>query len=284
MTVTTKIKDTKKKFAKNVTLKRFEFDVSGKVYLEDFFDSLTKFHIKVSEEALREEQAKGFDKNPRTRVDNKFEKPISKLKPFGKVEYFSKADVATAIVDIFIELERRSPFRSGKYKKSNVLFYNGQLVATKVGEVIGFVKRRNQEGGFKNNDRFRFLNTSPYARKLELKGIRRGVSGKSKRQTFSAGKRKVKSRSAKGGFVQKPNGAFFLTFRLARNRYKSIANLIKFTFMPNGTEGINIQPGTDKNGKPERTTFAGKSKNSGRPYLYPSITIILSERGIRGGL
>jgi len=245
-------------------------DLTGRETLQELLENTRQVHISVAKTILKEEQGKGFDKDPRVRVDNKFEREEESVKFFGKIEYFAKRSVTEAIVDIFEELDKRSPVDTGKYSKSNVLFYNNLPVAHSPGEARAWLVTQEKSGSFKNSDTFRFINTSPYARRLEYKGVRRGTTGRNKGKNFAKRGRTVRKRDSQ--VLLRPQGAYYLTHRLARRKHKAIANLISFKFIPNGGNGINIIPRAG-----ERTAF----KDDGRPYLYPTIVIKLAGEGIK---
>ncbi len=68
-----------------------------------------------------------------------------------------------------------------------------------------------------------------------------------------------------------PNGAYYLTYRLALRKYRAIARFMRFKFVPNGFNGINFSA------TGQRNTFL----KDGRPYLYPSILIRVAESGVK---
>lgn len=258
--------------------RQFVRDFDGKQTLKDMAKTFKENHIIIAREVLREEQAKGFDKNPRVRIDNKFDRPLGVLKPFGKVEYFAKVDVSFALINIYEELERRSPVVTGTYRRGNVLLYNNVVVGDSLSQVKRFLLSLSKGKGFSENDIFLFVNVRPYARKLEYLGIRRGVSGKSKGRNFSGGSKSRKRRSD-GIRLKVPNGTYFLTHRLARRKFKQLAKSIKFSFIPGNNSLFSVSSSGGL-----RTTFAGGRKGAaGRPYLYPSIKITLSGKGITSG-
>lgn len=244
-------------------------DFTGENTLKDLEASLKQTLIKVALETKEEEEEKGFDRNARVRVDNKFDRDINTVSAFGKIEYFARFAAKEAILNIYKEIEIRSPVgATGIYKSSNYVIYNDRHVASSYTELKAFVEMQGKKG-FADNDTIRFINVTPYARKLELKGIKRGVRGKSK------GKKSEKARTGKskitGNIIKKPNGAYYLAYRVARLKYKAVANFMKFAFLPGGARGITVMPGSGF-----RTTFV----KDGRPYLYPTIVLSLNTKGI----
>lgn len=265
--------------ANNIPTAELEKDLSGKKTFLDIAETVRRFQIDTSLRALKEEQAKGFDKNPRQRIDNKFDAPLENLRFFGKVEYFAKQDVTEALLQIYKELEARSPWRTGLYRKGNTVIYNTTVVGDTYGQLVRFFSGIDKQGGFKEGDRIIFVNTRPYARKLELLGVRRATTGQNRGLNTPSNPRKTKSKKT-GRLLKKPNGAYYLTYRLARRKFKSIANSISFSFISGNNSFFRITP---QDGF--RTTFSsrqGKGRG-GRPYLYPTIQIQISEKGIIPG-
>lgn len=248
-------------------------DQEGQVTFADFSRHIKDAVLTIARDVLKEEQAKGFDIQPRTRVDNKFDRPIESVHPFGKIEFFARSEVGPALEKIYNEILKRSPEGlTGLYKQSNYVIYNNRLVAKNYGELKAFLAEKNKEG-FGSNDVIRFMNVTPYARKLEYLGYRKDNKGSHGGGNLRKGKQKKKK---SGKLAAAPNGAYYLAFRAAR-KYKAIANFMKFTFLPGGSSGITVmpQPGL-------RTTFSANGRNkksAGRPYLYPTIVMDLSSLG-----
>lgn len=246
----------------------FQDDLDGDATLDDLFNFNQRATFSIAREVLKEEQSDGFDKKPRVRTDNKFGKPDITVLPFGKIEYFARADLGPALVDIMKELELRSPKVSGQYRSGNFLFVNGVKVAAGPKETEAWTKTVLAKKGLSPTDKIRIVNVNPYARKLEYLGITRGKTGRNMQRG-----RKSTTRKRKTGSITflKPQGAYSLTYRLVRRRYKALASFMKFQFMPNGTDGIYIQAGDGF-----RNTFV----KDGRPYLYPSIQIRIASEGV----
>lgn len=247
-------------------------DFSGTKSLEELLEFTRRAQINIAKEVLKEEQSRGFDKKPRVRVDNVFGRREEQVRYFGKIEYFAKVDISLALLQMYDLLVERSPIVTGQYRSGNLVFVNGQEVARSKGGLRRYVVSKASEGGFKANDEIRFINVNPYARRLEKLGVRRGTRGKFAGQNQIAGGRRRRSR-ATGDSIKQPNGAYYLSYRVFRNRFRQIAEFMRFSFMPNGTNGIFVKPAGNF-----RTSF----KKDGRPYLYPSIVIKLSGEGIKG--
>lgn len=264
-----------------------EGDINGAQTLEELLMFNQQATLQIGRTVLKEEQNKGFDKQPRQRTDNVFDKQDINVKPLGKIEYFARRDVGLALVEFYREVDKRSPEVTGQYRSGNVLFFNGVEVADTLSGVQAWVEARSKKG-FRETDEIRLVNVNPYARKMEFLGVRKGTRGRTKGVNENIGRkfgnRKRNKRTVK---FSKPNGAYALAFRSIRNKYKSLASVLSFTFMPNGTNGIQIQdagPGFRNQFTPRPGAKLSKRDQGryGRPYLYPSIRFKLDGSGVTG--
>ena len=161
-------------------------DFSGAKTFEDFRSTVKLTLVETSFQALEEEQRTGFTKDPRVRVDNKFDANVLNVNAFGKIEFFAKVSLAKEIMRVYLEIEKRSPKDTGQYIAGNYVFVDGKVVATTMAELKAYLAK-NQ---FKNNSKIRFVNVTPYARKMERLGIRRGTVGTSKGKSVKSGRKK----------------------------------------------------------------------------------------------
>lgn len=255
-----------------------ERDTSGVAFLHSFFEFNQEVTFEAARGALQIAQLQGnFPADPRVRTDNVFDKNPALVKPLGKIEYFARLSPVEAIVGIYDIILERSPVRTGSYRDANWVFVNGRRIATNPFELKAYLN--TNRGGLKPGDTIRFVNVAPYARKLELSGVRRGTRGKTAGLNVRLGRKRVKSKKQKRSIlIAKPNGAYALAQRLARSKFKSAATRIKFQFVASGSGGISIP--SYKGG---RTTFKNKGNgkgSAGRPYVYPSIVLEFSGKGI----
>lgn len=235
-------------------------DINGELSLEDLLRYTKTNLLAISEVALKEEQANGFDKNPVVKVDGRVGKPVINVNPLGSIEFISKQSANTILLEAYDAIMSRAPRRSGLWAESNFVFLNGKGIATNRNELESFLKTKTE---FADRDVFRIVNVIPYARKLE----RHGVTGQRTQQ------RQTKSKDARkrsGEFILAPNGAYFLAYRSISRKYKSNSK-IRFGFVNGSDVGLAGIPAYTKTGKPLRRTY----KKSGRSYLYPSISISL---------
>lgn len=221
-------------------------------------------HVTVAREILADFQNR--DEFPKkeyiTLTDGVVDSPETNVKAFGKIEYATKIeDIVPVIREAMRLVVDRSPNSSGYYKINNVLFYNGTLVAKGVFQVNAWLAK---DRDYKNTDKFRVVNLSPYARKLERLGTRTGTAGKRKGTTYSQ-RREGLNRSKQPTLI--PNGAYKLSERVLRSRFPQLKNNIKFSFIP-------ISPSKARQALlTYKDTTGHVFRKDGRPYLYPSISI-----------
>jgi len=261
-----------KESGKNAPLWDIDSDLNGNITRKDFIQHVKGSLISIAKEALREEQADGFDKEPRVRIDNKFDRPIETVKPFGKIEFFSRLDAIDVVRKIYKEIESRSIVDTGQYKNSNYVFVNNRLVATSRSELSTWYMN-TKKTGLPPTAIVRFVNVTPYAARIEYAGLSKSSRGKSAGKTI--GKARSRFSKAAGKRVKKPNGTYVLAFRAARAKYKSAAGFMKFVFIPNGYAGITIS-GSGR----FRTTYSPSNKRYSGPYVYPTIVLDFSSKGV----
>jgi len=268
-----KIEFSVKEKGRNVPTYKLESDANGELTLIDFFKFSQNALINIFDTVLKEEQSFGFTTKPRTRVDGSFFKPVVNVMPFGKIQAFDKQNVLEILDDIYNSLIDRSRIESGNYVKSHVVFFNGNLIAASINQLESWVAT-NQSKNFKSGDTFDFINLSPYARKLERRGL-----------SFSAntGKNSSKQRTgkgAKGQTIAKPNGAYYKTSRSIKRKFKDASGKIAFKWRTAPRQAKAFNSGrVGPSGVPFRTNFY-KNGGVGRPYVYPSIQYKIDNRGI----
>lgn len=258
---------------KNRTKYAFERDLNGEMTAEDFLLWSKKTLILVADAALREEQAKGFDKSPVVLVDNNPNKRVEDVKPFGSIIFAARQAVNVVLRPIYERLIEVSPKLTGMYRDYNWVTYNGMKVASNLAEFDSWLAKKVP---LKNGDIIRFINVMPYASKLEREGITATSRG-SRRMAKSSKKRLA----ARGVTVRQPNGVYFLTARSIKRKFRFNSN-IRFEWAPGRSMDLSDVPTVSRLGKPLRKDFYQdpKSKKKPRgPYVYPSITVRINERG-----
>lgn len=131
--------------------------------------------IAIAERALQEEVRRGFDTAPVVITDGVPRRDWHQVKPFGKIEFARRTQVAEAVLWAMQRLEEKSPVRTGRYRASHVVMINGAQIAGDVRAALVNVKP---------GDRVQIVNTQPYARKLEGATASRRT-GRQKRRALS---------------------------------------------------------------------------------------------------
>lgn len=244
-------------------------DLNGEMTLQDLLQFTKSNLILIADHALKEEQARGFDKEPVVAVDGRIGKPVINVNPLGKIEFTARLEnLNEVLLDAYESIQKRSPVRTGLYKSSNYVFLNGTQIATDLAGLKAWLAKEPEIGP---GDLFRFVNIQPYARKLERYGIT------AQRKSYRTQKsRDSKGRSGFGGRILAPNGTYYLTTRSLERKYKS--NLkISFAYVPGGQIGLSSARFKTGNvrGKVSRL------RKPGQPYLYPSIKILVTSGGVK---
>lgn len=249
-------------------------DRDGEWSVADLLVFCKKSLVTISSEALKEEQYKGFDKNPLTLVDRKPSKDINSVSPLGQIQFISRQSIGDILLYAYQAVWDRSPVDTGEYKNSNVLYYNDKSVATDLEQVKAWVKDRN----FYDKDKLRIVNTAPYARKLELNGV---TSEGSSRKWGKAGKAYDKSSQKNSkGQVRKPNGAYALATKAVKAKYGRNV-LVKNELILGSTIGLT-GPGRERLTSPKGrggSELGGK----GTTYVYPSILLYVFDSSMPEG-
>lgn len=235
--------------------------------MREFISDLT---ARISLEVLHEAQrTDGFTKKPKVIVDGRLGVSPYAVKPFGKIIYAGDLNAAMTIAEMYLMIEKRSPVRTGQYLDANYVFINGRLVATNLGSLNIYLLTAKISKG----DRIRFVNVTPYASRLEYKGVRRSTTGKSAGQNVSAGS--ATRKGASGGVVKRPNGVYEVSYRAISRKYKKHFQSMTKGFMKNGTNGVTIT-----SSGPFRTTYHPRNKKYSGSYVYPYIALVVGDQGL----
>lgn len=229
----------------------------SEIELQDLLKWTKSQLIVISDIALREEQANGFDKMPLLLVDGRRSKRIEDVSPLGQVEFIARQKMSDILLEAYTALLELSKVLTGRYKGSHYVFHNGVQVAVDLPSLTSWL----QTAEFNDKDVVRIVNIQPYARRLELLGV---TSVRQQSRRDDPGRRRGKRT---GSTIKVPNGAYQLTYRRIRSKYKQNA-LIRFTFLPGSSLGLT---GSFK---------SGRKGSAGRPYLYPTLVFTLQERGM----
>jgi hypothetical protein len=242
---------------------------SSKEEVEDSLRQLKEFMIEVSKEALREEQGRGFDKNPLVLVDGRRGREES-VKLLGKIEYQSTIDISEVTIESYKVIQDRSKIVTGLFSRLNYVLLDRKIIATNLSELESFFE---EPPLFFAGSKINFVNIAPYAGRLERLGVSRGRSN----IKLGAAKDKKKRSGAK---IRKPNGAYALSFRSIKRAYGKRAR-VSFKMLPSDYLGFTtpIPP----NGKQSfRATYDPNGKYNAGFYVLPTIEISLGESGVGG--
>ena len=151
---------------------------------KDISDWIRRATIDVAEDALQTEWRAGFDHDPVVITDGTPRRDWLLVKPFGKIEFAARPDMAEAVMWALGELRRRSPVgpgRNGHYRDAHFVMIDGREVE---GDVLSALR------GIKETARVQIVNPQIYARKIE---------GATANKKTGRGKRRPSSRQAKSG-------------------------------------------------------------------------------------
>lgn len=144
--------------------------------------------IEVAERALQQEVGRGFDNKPVVVTDGTPRRDYTQVKPFGKIEFIANTSMADAVRWALTELQKRSPFLTGRYASSHIVMINGEEVQGNIWVALRAVK---------DTDRVQIVNTQPYARRIEKVTARKAT----KKRRGRVG-RKALSKQARSGVYQ----------------------------------------------------------------------------------
>lgn len=208
---------------------------------------------------LKEEQAKGFDKDPIIAVDGVVGKPMSEMKPWGKIEATAKQDDKEVLLDIFRIIIQNSKRVTGQYSDSVWVMKDGNsIVARDFPSFKRFLE--NYKGSFSKGTQFNFVNTAPYAQHLELEGVTaKSPTRRSKRVKMGRASNRTKK------MVRKPNGTMTISIRAVKRKHKYQSE-IKYELIYGQKLGLTSPPSGSGVGRVRQ-----KGRSAGRYYVYPSI-------------
>jgi hypothetical protein len=240
-------------------------DPEGIEAAKDILNQVKLELIRIDREVLKEEIANGFDQKNVLVVDGVRGKSVFDVNPLGKIERFARQDLGPALIEIFQTLKMKSKVDFGFYKAAHVVFFNKILVADRESSLTSFITnvlpKQKLEGST-----ITFVNVAAYARRLETNAVRSvgKIQAKPRRKLV---KYRKSSRIAK-----LPNGPYWITSRSAKYKFKAVGN-IEFKYLVGSELGIgrlSLSMGFKRD----------RFKKDQRNYLYPSIQIKLSEKGI----
>lgn len=216
--------------------------------------------VEAGYRALRQEVDRGFDNQPVVVTDGVPRRAPEAVKPFGKIEFIARSNMADIVMWALNELWKASPVRTRRYINSHTVMINGVQVG---GNLVSALR------AVKPGDRVQIVNPQPYARKLE--GAT--ASGRTGR-----GKRKASSRQA-------PNGVYRVVQRLAVERYgRSVFVDFKYVKLNLGVKVWGFVGGgrVKRHGKwVENSTYLRRRVE--RDQVYPALQFFIKPLDLSGG-
>lgn len=210
------------------------------VWDEELDPDFHNYVVVTARAVLREEQRKGFDPKPKTIVDRRHNAPIESVKMFGLIEFIERTDLGEIVDWIYRRLVETSPVLKGDYAANHLILMNGEEASERDWKSFG------------PGDRLTFVNTMPYARRIEGGARFMGWNSRVDRSV----------RNFVGGHsVQAPNGVYRVVFRQAKNRFGKQV-IIEFRY-------VVLTGGTVKT--PKFRTDATRSRFKG--YRYPALQL-----------
>jgi hypothetical protein len=198
--------------------------------------------VDAAEAALREEVAQGFDNEPVVVTDGVPRRDYADVRPYGRIEFIARPQMAEAVAWALSELQRKSPVLTGRYASSHVVMINGAEVAGNIMVALRAVKE---------TDRVQIVNPEPYAKKIEgmAASRKRGVAG------------------ARGLSSQAPGGVYRVVVRELVQRYgRSMFFDFKYVKLNTGLKYV-------RHGK-------GRRSKVGRDYVYPALQFFIKPTGL----
>lgn len=207
--------------------------------------------IAVAERALREEVGRGFDNQPVVVTDGTPRRDYLQVKPFGKIEFIRRPQMADAVLWALDALRKKSPVRSGRYVQSHAVLLNGAEITGDLRAALVAVRE---------TDRVQIVNPLPYAKKIE--GRRARSKGR--------GANRVKTSAAAGLSRQAPRGVYErVVLPLLVRRYgRSMFFDFKYVKLNTGLKVKGYQGG------------GASRKRIMRNHVYPALNFFIKPTGL----
>ena len=242
--------------------------------LQEIFDDSKIDQIKLLQGQITTLSDRGqFPKKFQLVVDGKLSDNLKSVKNLGRIEAVGVLPTNVALTQLYDMIVAASPVDTGVYKRYNVVYRNGKIVASNASQLNAYLK--SNELGLE--DKIVFANITPYARRLEYKGVFGKITGDGSQLNLKFLRVKRKVRRIGRGLSQitasaAPNGAYYHTSKKAVRLLRQLD--IKFRWA-SGKE-LNIISPIEGPKQKYRTTFAKGNKHQiGKDYIYPTIVVNL---------
>ena len=206
--------------------------------------------IKAAESVLMQEVARGFDNRPVVVTDGVPRRDYHGVKPFGRIEFIRRPQMAEAVLWALDMLRKRSPVLTGRYVNSHVVLLNKVQITGDVKAALLNVKE---------TDRVQIVNTQPYAKKIEGRKSR----GKGR------GANRTKTAAVAGLSRQAPRGVYErVVLPMLMQRYgRSMFFDFKYVKLDSGVKVKGWQGG------------GAARKRILRDHVYPSLQFYIKPSG-----
>lgn len=210
-----------------------------------------KHTVAEAEKALK--STKGFGQHqPIVITDGRPNRAPQDVRPFGRIEFRRRANMADAVLLALDELRKASPVLTGRYVSAHTVLLNGAEIRANLRQTLLNVKP---------TDRVQIVNPQPYARKIE---------GARANKKTGRGVRKAASKQAKSGVYRKVHR--LLLARFGRTMF------IDFTYVK--LEG-GVKVWGDQGGRYGRNGAKGTVKRVQRDQVYPAFKFFI-QAGMAG--
>lgn len=240
-------------------------DLNGEITHAQLLFMLKDALIDISQQALKEELSKGFDKDHLTLVDGRKNNNLNAVSPLGKIQFIARYDFKEICLETMQQLQARNPDSfTGQYSKSHAVLMDGKYVAGNYDELDKYLE--NFEGDIPRE--IVFFNLMPYARKIETNANSNPIPPRKK-----AGLRMKKNREGK--MVKQPNGSYYLTYRAVSSKFRvksKTGMFLKYQLVFGGDLKFPAPDIDSKTGKKHYRSYV-TGKTIGRAYVYPAIYI-----------
>ena len=159
-----------------------------------------KATVRVSHSELRQAvQYDGFDNRPVVITNGVPRRAPEQVKPFGKIVFAARPNMAEVVRWALAELQKKSPVKTGRYASSHVVMINGKEIEGNIWDTLRKID---------STDRVQIVNPQPYARKIEGataskktgRAKRRGISRKARAGVYRPVLRALVNRYSKSMF------------------------------------------------------------------------------------
>ena len=220
--------------------------------------------VRIALEELRVEVDRGFDNRPVVITDGMPRRAPDQVKPFGKIIFAARPNMAEVVQWALTELQKRSPFLRGDYVRSHTVMINNHEIRGNIWAALRAIKE---------TDRVQIVNQVPYARKIEGR----------KSRSRGSGANKVKSIAVDGQSPQAPRGVYErVVLPLLVRRYgRSMFFDFKYVKLNSGLKAKGLSGG-GRRANSTAQTIMGDYKRSRilRDVVYPSLHFFIKPTGL----